>query len=572
MNRIIDIYSPFARAVAHAIQSVGFLRGSNKWILASFAFIALWLLMVYWRENAKKQAFWYSDKYFLSIIAIGVFVLRLPVLAYTHMDVDESEWIVGAATFYDDPRFWLSVDGTTSGPLVIIPLSIIHLFGGSLSYVSVRLFATIFYLIPTLLLVYFAIKKLYSSLIADTIIIPLAFLFSTANSLVIYTGEYSIILISTICLYLYVQWSDKLPSFKYLFWSGFTIGLLAFTKPQAAPMGIFIGLVTLWKINLSQWHWRASWVLIFGGLAPTLIVFGYVTYQDIWYDFVQSYIVNNLNYGSLKGAMGNDLSLPVFIIKIKQYLNFIDEYNYWLLSGQIASVLALVVGINAWLNKNYKQYFDFTFFGLLFFVAIFCTIKPKTFFYHYQNMLLVPVAFVSAAAFSYLHSFFTNKTVFKNLLTTFLILTLIVTSILTVLPEYTQLRLDPQRTEVSETVRAIEKYSEPNEKMAVWGWNTPLYVETGLLQGTRDGHTHSQMSPISLQKYYINRYRSDLERNRPEILVETFSGYSALAFGADGRKEFGLEHFPLIYNYVKTHYELKADIDGQTRIFVRKIK
>ena len=118
MHRIIDIYSPFAKATAQTIQTIGFLRGSNKWVVASFAFVTLWLFLVYIRNNTKKTSFWSSERFFLSTIILGIFVLRLPVLAYTHIDSDESEWIVGAATFFNDPRFWLSVDGTTSGPLV----------------------------------------------------------------------------------------------------------------------------------------------------------------------------------------------------------------------------------------------------------------------------------------------------------------------------------------------------------------------------------------------------------------------------------------------------------------------
>ena len=570
MHRIIDIYSPFAKATAQTIQTVGFLRGSNKWIVASFAFVMLWLFLVYIRNNTNQTSFWSSEKVFLGSIIIGVFVLRLPVLAYTHIDVDESEWIVGAATFFNDPRFWLSVDGTTSGPLVIVPLSIIPLFGGSLSYVSVRLFATVFYLIPTVLIVYLSVKKLYGKQIAEVIILPLAFLFGTANSLVAYSGEYSIILLSTLCIFLYSRWSAILPSLQYLFWSGFAIGLLAYTKPQAIPVGMFIALVSLWKINLEDRHWRTSLIFVLGGLVPTLLVFGYVISSNLWLDFSNAYIVNNLNYGSTSGIMGNDLSASVLMLKIKQYLNFVDEYTYWLLSGQIAAVLAIVVGVNAWLNKNYKSHFNLTFFGLLFFVAIFCTVKPKTFFYHYQNMLLVPVAFVVAAALYYLQQMLVNMVAFRHLLITFLVFNLFITALLTVPPEYTQLRLNTKKATASEFTRTIEQFTDPNDKMAVWGWNTPIFLETGLLQGTRDGHTHYHMSPIPLQKYYINRYRSDLERNRPEVIVETFAGYSSLVFGADGRKEFGLEHFPVIFSYVKTHYELKADIDGQTRIFVRK--
>ncbi len=571
MHKIIDIYSPFATAVAHFLQSVGFLRGSNKWTLVAFLIAVCWLWLVSKRNSQQTNTFWTSDKCFLVCLLLGSFLLRLPILAYTHMDVDESEWIVGAATFYNDPRFWLSVDGTTSGPLVIIPLSIIPFFGGSLSYVSVRLFATCTYLLPSILLVYWALKRLNGRLIADVVILPLAFLVSTANSLVVYSGEFSIMFLTALSLYLYSLYSGQ-KTLKFLFFFGISIGLLAYTKPQAIPLGICIGLFSLWKINLSGWVWRKTWLFVLGALLPTLIVFGYVFVANLWYDFSNSYILNNLHYGNTTGAMGNDLSLTELIIKTKQYLNFIDEYTYWLYSAQIATVLGMVVGTKAIVSKTVKLHFDFVFFSALFLVAVFCTLKPKTFFYHYQNMLLIPATFIVATVLSYFQTALKNATIFENILTTFLTLNLILSGILAVIPSYGQLRLDTKRQNISTTMRAIEDYTKPNDKMAIWGWNTPLFVETGLLQGTRDGHTHYHMTPIALQNYYLNRYRSDLERNNPEIFVETFSGYSALVFGSDGRKQYGIENYPIIYDFLKSHYELKADIDGQTRIFVRKFR
>ena len=58
----------------------------------------------------------------------------------------------------------------------------------------------------------------------------------------------------------------------------------------------------------------------------------------------------------------------------------------------------------------------------------------------------------------------------------------------------------------------FEMYRKYNAKV-----NTYFYLETGLLQGTRDGHTHYQMIPIQLQPYFLSRYKTDLEIGRAHV-------------------------------------------------------
>src|SRR5262245_56433454 len=63
-----------------------------------------------------------NEKVFLSIVSLITLLLRLPLMAIlVQFSPDESQWIVGAATLVKDWRFWLAVDGTTSGPLNIFP-------------------------------------------------------------------------------------------------------------------------------------------------------------------------------------------------------------------------------------------------------------------------------------------------------------------------------------------------------------------------------------------------------------------------------------------------------------------
>ncbi len=545
-----------------------------------FVFEFFWVLLFYLREKKLSPSWLRRDSLFLGSILLGVFLLRLPVLAYAHLDVDESDWLVGAATFYKDPRFWLSVDGTTSGPLSIIPLSLIPLFGGTLSYVSIRLFALISYLLPGLLFTYLGLRNLCGRSIAGMVIIPLAGAVAMAQNLNTYNGEFPILFLTALSFYLYsYRYQGRFP--KLFHWlAGFVIGLFAYSKPQAIPLGAVIALGYLWKLYDHRQPPAVLSLFVMGGLSPSILVSIYLTLSGLWLDFFNSYIVNNLFYGGAEGPYGNTYTLGMIISKTLDYLLSQPDYAFWLLTG----LLSFMVGLLVVLFQRKKVGHDLTrelIFALaMLAVALFCTIKPLTFFYHYQHMLLVPVAWLTGVVvlngFHLLSNLGLAAINIKNLglkvaIPAFFMLTLVLVSIQSI--EHTfemPMLVGGKADNRSKEAQIISSYTEPNEKMAIWGWNTPLFVDTQLLQGTRDGHTHYHMIPITLQDYYLKRYVSDLKRNKPKVVVETFQGYSALTFGADGRREFGLENYPGVYDYVIEHYELKADIDGKTRVFVRK--
>ena len=82
-----------------------------------------------------------SDAAFCTFSAFVILLLRIPCLTLPQCNVDEGQWIAGANTLWDDPRFWGSVDGITSGPLVIYSLLSAKLFGTTIDYVSARCLA-----------------------------------------------------------------------------------------------------------------------------------------------------------------------------------------------------------------------------------------------------------------------------------------------------------------------------------------------------------------------------------------------------------------------------------------------
>jgi hypothetical protein len=580
VQALIDMNSPWAKQIAEGIQYIGFMRGGRKWMFVAFLFEFLWVLLFYLRRKNDTNSWLRRDALFMGCILTGVFLMRIPVLAYAHLDVDESDWLVGAATFYRDPYFWLSVDGTTSGPLSIIPLSLIPLFGGTLSYFSVRLFALLVYLLPGLLFTYLGLRNMCGRPIADMIIIPLAGIVALAQNLNAYNGEFPILFLTALSFYLYSITYKGRYTGAFYWLAGFVVGLFAYSKPQAIPVGAIIALCYLWKLYAQQQSRTVSTLFVVGGLSPSILVSLYLTATGLWTDFINSYIVNNLFYGGAEGAFGNPYSLGTILSKMLDYLISQPEYTFWMLTGLVSFLVgtAAVLTQRKVLGKELSR--ELVVALAVLGVAFYCTIKPHTFFYHYQNMLLVPIAWlagvVTLAAYGLVKNLGMTRANLSSLgvgvaVPVFFLMTLVISSIQAIGHTIAPSQLIGGKGDIrSKEARIIAQYADPNEKLAVWGWNTPLFVDTQLLQGTRDGHTHYHMSPIKLQDYYLERYVSDLKRNKPKVVVETFQGYSALTFGADGRQEFGLENYPIVYNYVKEHYVLKEDIGGMTRVFVRK--
>lgn len=578
---IIDINDPLAVSISDFVQAIGFARGGKRWGIITLLWPFLWAVYLY------NKAYWqklpnlkwlHNEKVWLGLVLVGVFIIRMANLVYLNLDADEAEWMSGAASFYEDPRFWLSVDGNTSGPLTIVPLSLIPFFGFTLSYQSVRIFSTLFCIMPALFFTYWTLRKISNFVLAATILIPLAFVIATSGSVMLYNSEYPVSFLIALGLYIYVSLHNE-SSNAFLFVSGVVFGLFAYSKIQATPIGAFMALIFLWKLNQNQFSWKRSLFFVAGGLAPSFLLAIYLTVNNLWYDFTNAYIINNFSYGTSSGPNKNNFTFEETVRATLQYLGTIPEFSYWLAFMKIGVLMAisLLVGFRAKLTGLQKTNLWMAW-GLVA-TAIFCAVKPYSFSYHYQHFLLVPTAFLIGTICVTIDTLLMKagidsmrEFVMRAVIPTFFLLNVFMPWIST--SQYAEVhsyeKLSSKNLIKTKFAEIVGQYVKPDEKMAIWGNNAGLYAITKTLRGTRDGHTYHQIIPIKTQKYYINRFVSDLDRIKPKVFVEAFGGFSYVLYGPKGLKKFGIEHYPLVNNYVKTHYELEAELDGNTRIYVRK--
>ena len=580
---IIDINDPLSVSISDFVQSIGFARGGKRWGIFTLLMPFIWALYLYnkayWHKLPNFK-FLHSDKIWVGLILIGVFLIRMSNLVYLNLDADEAEWMSGAASFYDDPRFWLSVDGNTSGPLTIAPLSLIPAFGFTLSYQTVRLFSTLFYILPAILFTYLALRKMCGIVLASAVTIPLAFILATSSSVMLYNSEYPVSLLLAIGLYLYTSLHPKSVG-SFLFLSGIVFGLFPYSKIQATPMGVFMALVFLWKLNQGQFSWKRSLIFILGGLTPSIILGIYLTICNLWYDFTNAYIINNFLYGTASGPNKNNFTFETTVRATLQYLETIPEFSYWLAFMKIGVLMAISLLVGFRIKLTGLQKIDLWMAWGLVATAIFCAVKPYSFSYHYQHFLLVPTAFIIGAVCATIETLLVKvginslgELAQRATMPTFFLLSVFMPwiSISQFDDVHSYEKLSSTNISRSKMQDTIALYVKPDEKMAVWGSNPGIYALTKTIRGTRDGHTYHQIIPIKTQKYYLNRFVSDLDRIKPKAFVEAFGGFSYILYGADGLKKFGIEHYPIVNNYIKSNYELKAELDGNTRIYARKIQ
>jgi hypothetical protein len=113
----------------------------------------------------------------------------------------------------------------------------------------------------------------------------------------------------------------------------------------------------------------------------------------------------------------------------------------------------------------------------------------------------------------------------------------------------------------------MNQFAKPGDLVAVWGWASELYVETGTLPAARDSDTPFQMTfGGPLLGYFRDRFMEDLQLHPPKVFVDAVGPGR---FWYHDRDAYGYETFPALREYVDRNFYLAGDLDG-VRVFARK--
>src|SRR5262249_53831417 len=104
----------------------------------------------------------------------------------------------------------------------------------------------------------------------------------------------------------------------------------------------------------------------------------------------------------------------------------------------------------------------------------------------------------------------------------------------------------------SEVSEEIVRYAKAGERLGIWGYMPRLWVETGLVQATRDAETSHQIEPNDYRDYYRDRFLQDLLRSRPPVFIDAVGTGN---FVYEDRNEMAHETFPELRDYIANNYQ-----------------
>jgi hypothetical protein len=545
---------------------------SDYWILYSFTEIISLLILALcclpWLKTRQPSdtsliRIIHSSPFFLFLISVFILLMRIPSLLLDEQNIDESLWIAGSSAFFQSPRLWTSFDTTTSGPLVMLPLILIKLTGMELNYTSARLGGILFCIIPAILCSYYTFRILLEEKISRILALILAAFFAFANMPydVAYNGEHEIIVFTSMAILFHTKLLMGNKRQALLFIYGVIIGCLPFTKLQATPLGIFLGLSMLVFLMRSKVR-PFSYLLFFAGtVLPFLIILLWILLAGEFKDFWIPYIVNNLSYGQGETGPGSSwLYFRYFVYLLRTLPD--SRFYFTTILG-----FAFLLGAILFFLKKIRERHIFLLIsaaGLLL-SSYYAIVKTSFFYPHYFLIAIIPAVFFLSIIVWISNDAFHQSPAYKILMVIFSFLFIAIFSIdglnrLANNPEPAKAAL--QKTPAAQT---IGKYKKGNERMAIWGWNAALYVQTGMNPGTRYGDCYHQLKKSGLQEYYLNTYLKDLQKNKPAIFVDAITP-DAYEFNSS---EYKHQNFSVISNYVKANYKKAEEVDG-IEIFIRK--
>jgi hypothetical protein len=494
---------------------------------------------------------------FISILLLVA--MRLPVILFNReLNPDESQMLSHAITLFQDPVYWRSVDGTTIGPLDNYLLVIPRLLGFQINYTSGRLMGLLCSA-GSLLFLFSALKNWVGTDVARRVLIlPVIFLsFTQEIDFVHYSSEQLPVFLLALVLWLLSKMTENrgsLATNAYLL--GLFAGIIPFSKLQAVPQAMILVLSAFWvcyrNFRLTK-SYKPSLTLITGGLTFPLITLIWTYSFHVLTDLIDFYLLGNAIYAGGKGF----LSIPSQFARIfSQSPDFIAFTTA--LSVPMLAALSRFSGFSVKKAEVYQVPITIV---LLLLSSIYAVTKSGNDFIHYLNFCIIPWTLLAALGLSRLER---QAIIFPILLLTWF-------GVYDAYYFVKERRLNgyisvnARELWQSPVVSELKRYTQKEDYMVVWGWQCVYYVEAQLAQGTAENHSERSIFNHPLREKYRSRYLADMERNKPAVVLDAVGKNS---FWVQDPKIQGIESYPRLFQFIKTHYTFLGNFDGTT-LYVR---
>lgn len=505
------------------------------------------------------------------ILALAAF--RWPVWFFPqHLNPDEAQIVAGAITLDQFPVYWKYVDGTTHGPVCEYLLLAAHWLGAPLGYGTARIIATLLQA-GALLAVWGTLRHFASERVARTGVLPgLAFwAFVSWDDFVHYATELPGVLLLAVAGWLGASVLRARPAqprhFAYAILAGLCLGTVPFAKLQSVPQAVATALIVLGVLAVgrrdltAKQRWRLGGVFVAGGLAPAAVVAGFVALYGLGEHFRVSYIQSALEYVGHSERSFAEMPL--------RFLHFSSTEPAFALFFWVSLAFALIY-VRSTLRDR-MLHLATAAAWLLAVVAYYSVLRPAREVAHYLHLLVIPMTTLAGLTLAAAVTESATEQTRWRRTQPWLVFALLTVG-LQCYPRllrshrfaghFQEYRIEP----VSAAARFIRAHAQPDDTIAMWGWEPHLLVETGLPHGTREAHSANQIMQWPLQHYYRTRYLWDMERRQPAWFVDVV-GPGSFAFQDRPKQAHGA--MPDLAAYVNAHYQLLGEI-GHRRIYRRK--
>lgn len=484
------------------------------------------------------------------------------------LNPDESQMLAGALTLRHYPVFWKYVDGTTHGPLNHIFLLFGSWFGLPLNFIGSRVMAALLEA-GALLCTWAALRTLTSEKVARLGILPgLTFWsFVTWQDYLHNSSELVSVFLVALAIWLLVAALTKMDLSARLAQlqaalAGFFLGAVPFAKLQAVPVAGAVGLaalLVLWSQRKRAGALKVFGLLLGGAGGASAIVGVYLLIFGLFPQFWVSYILSNLIYVDHKTHGLADMAVIFFSL-----ITTGDYFACYLLGSVTFALLHVLLVINS-IGPRLRAAILASW--LVMGAAYLAIIMPGRQAAHYLQLLVIPVTFLAGIHLAALAEW-------KAAAGRSLVISLVMFGSLTLAPQawrrvtawtdmylgkFVEYRAIPPLA----ASRLILARAQPGDRLAMWGWNAQVHVETGLPQGTREAHTAFQLMDMPLRSFYRDRYMRDIKRWRPAWFVDAIGPN---AFGFRDREIHGYETFPELAAFIREQYTFVSQ-EGDMRIF-----
>ena len=525
------------------------------------------------------RRWWKHPALFAALSLFSIIAFRWPMIMDNRelQDPDESQMMSGASKLVQDPYYWKSVDGDTRGPVNDLPLLAIAGIFGRIDYTGVRLLSGLLAWV-CVLCAWIAFSHLFGSALARLLVLPLLAVHAFSdfwNFVQCSTEHMTDALVAVASVLLLTAWGSqkRLPSVARLSLAGFALGLAPFAKLQGAPIAVwiavFVGAQILTSRDLTQKLKVRSLAAFLGGiLAVYALVVLWVARGGAWGEFYESYILENLRYAGARWFSWKDT--PAKLYELCAMAPGSQPFLVWAGALSLFGLLALPT-----FRPAHRRAAGFAV-GMVI-AAAFSTMAPGRMFPHYLQLIFFPMgllsgivvgAALSATRRSAPFPLVLQNTVPAAIVACFLVLGLVpqvVWRSQEAQPSLGRFRETHGALNRTAVATAVLRYARAGESMGIWGWGPKYWVETGLVQATRDGETSRQTDLSLSRNRYRARFMADLQESKPPVFIDAAGAGNSKA---PIREESGYETFGELFDYVRLHYHQVAEIEG-ARIFVR---